>query len=70
MSAFSIADQRKREILERRLAAHEELEFELESNIRTLEKMKRLDQIERAQSELAQQRLAIESVKEQLEQVS
>lgn len=69
MTRFSISLQKKRELLETRLQKHEELEFELESNIKTLEKMRRVDQVEKSQAELAQQRLAIESVKEQLEEL-
>lgn len=66
---FSLPISRKKELLEKRLQAHEESEFEIISSIKTMEKMKRLDQAEQAQTELAQQRLAIESVKEQIEEL-
>lgn len=63
---FSIPIERKRERLTKKIEESEGLEFDIESNMRAVTDIKRLDRLESMSAELAIQKLITESFQKQL----
>lgn len=66
---FSIPIERKRERLTKKIEESEGLEFDIESNMRAVTAIKRLDRLESMATELASQKLITESFQKQLSEL-